>query len=96
MKSTEKKETIALVERMAEISEAMKDMSEEYATIKTHLKSLMAEMDTNVLGAGRYVMIISNRFRKDLNKELVQALLGERYKDCITTAEYQTFEVKKS
>lgn len=96
LKITENKRTIALVDRLSEINEVLKALAQEQATIKTDLKALMVEMETNVLGAGKYLLVINDKVRTDLDKAMVQKLLGDKYADCIKKTDYQTFEVKKA
>ncbi len=96
MKTTENKKTIALVDRLSEIIESRKSLETEEREIKSQLKNLMSELDTSILNVGKYVAIISNRVRTDLDKEMVATLLGDKYKDCLKKSEYQIFEVKKA
>ncbi len=96
MKTTENKKILGLVSRLSEIIESRKTLETEERAIKTDLKAIMAEFGSNVLGAGNYVMVISDRTRFELDKEVVKSLLGEKYEECIKKTEYQIFEVKKS
>ena len=96
MKTTQNKTIIGLVNRLSEVIETRKSLDTEEKSIKAALKDAMAEFNTNILGAGNYVMIISDRTRSELDKELVKSLLGEKYDGCIKKSEYQIFEVKKA
>lgn len=96
MKTTEKKSTVDLVSRLSKVIEARRSLDKEEQEIKVRLKATMYEMDTKVLAAGDYVMVISDRIRKDLDKDMVKLLLGNNYDDCIKESAYQIFEVKKA
>lgn len=96
LKITENKKTIALVDRLSEINEVLKALAEEQSTIKADLKALMVEMETNVLGAGKYLLVINDKVRTDLNKQGLKILLGDKYENFLTKTSYQTFEVKKA
>lgn len=96
MKTTEKKATLALINRLSDINAASKELAAEAASIKAELKSIMLDMDTKVLAAGDYILVISDRVRTDVNKDRVQQLLGTNYEKCLKKIDYQTFEIKKS
>lgn len=96
MKTTENKSTIALVERLSEIIEAKKHLEKAERDIKADLKAIMSDLGVQALGAGGYVMIISDRVRTELDKEMVKAALGIRYNEFLKKSEYQIFEVKKA
>jgi len=96
MKTTSSKKTLLLVNRLTKISKLLKSLNDQTSNIKTELKKTMAEFDTNVLACGDHVLIISERTRNDLNKDMVKKLLGDKYSDCMTQCDYQIFEIKKA
>lgn len=95
METTSKK-TIAKVERYSALKLQMNELSKEISDLAADLKETMAHLETNILVAGDYAMVISDRERKDLDKDKVKSLLGDDYNSCLKKVPYKTFEVKKA
>lgn len=97
MKVTTNKETIVRLKRLSEILETKKNLETEERDLKTALKDIMTELDTNILNAGELTAIVSTRTRVDLNKMKVKIMLGdEQYEECLTSSTYKIFEIKKA
>lgn len=96
MKTTTAKATINLVNNLADLIEQRRHLEKMERSLKDSLKSLMAESETSVLSAGEYVVILSTRQRSSLDDVLVKSLLGDRYAECVKSADYQILEIKKA
>ncbi len=96
MKITEKKSTLEKIERYTELNEMMKVMTKELGEIKTDLKNIMIESNTNSLNAGNYICVVTTRTRTEVDKEKVKIMLGTKFESCLKHSLYQIFEVKKA
>lgn len=96
MKVTENKRTLELVSRLSELVENRLKMAKEEKEIKDELRAVLDNLGTRILGAGDYVMVVTDRTRNDMDKEKVKALLGDQFATVFKQVDYQTFEVKKA
>lgn len=96
MKITTSKTTLEKIERYTELNEMMKTITKELGEIKTDLKQIMIESDTNSLSAGQYICVVSTRTRTEVDKEKVKIFLGTKFESCLKHSLYQIFEVKKA
>lgn len=96
MKITENKTTVLLIERLAATIEARRKLDEEEKQIKDALKVIMKSLETNVLATDKFVAILSNRFRTELDKHRLKITLGSDYDLYMRKSEYQTLEIKKA
>ncbi len=96
MRTTENKTIVDLVNRLAGVIEARKTLDSEEKQIKDTLKDIMAGFESNVLGAGNWVVILSHRTRTDLDKAKLKVTLGADYELYEKKSEYQTLEIKKA
>jgi len=96
MKVTKNKKTVEMAKRFTDIKVLMKHLAEEEAQIKKDLKALMRDMDTNVLIADQFAIALTDRYRMDLDKQILEELLGNSLKEAFVKTHYQIFEIKKS
>lgn len=96
MKTTTNKKILEKVERFSELKKKTKDLVDEQLEIREELESILISLDTRILVVGDYAVVITDRVRKDLDKEKVHELLGETFLECFRKVEYQTLEVKKA
>jgi len=96
MKTTENKTIIGLVERLAGIIEMRRTLEADEKEVKSAIKDILAGFEVNVLGAGDFVVILSDRTRTDVDKKKLKVELGERYAEFETKTDYQILEVKKA
>lgn len=85
-----------MIVRFSEIKKTAKALADEEQEIRNEIKEIMNNLETKVLVAGNYAAVITDRARKDLDKEKIQELLGDDYLDCVIKVSYQIFEVKKA
>lgn len=96
MKVINNKEIISMIVRFTDLKKKIKNLSEEEEEIKKELKRIMDDFDTKVLIAGEYAATLTERVRRDLNKEKLQGLLGDDYNKFLIKIKYRIFEVKKA
>lgn len=84
------------VKRFSELKRSLKELSDEEQKIKEELKDIMHNLGTKILISGEFVALITDRARKDLDKQKIQEILGDDFAECLKNVEYQIFEVKKS
>lgn len=96
MKITHNKKILSKIERFSKLKKALKNLSDEEALLKIEIKNVMVDLDTKVLIAGDYAVAITDRFRTEIDKKMLEQLLGEDLKHALRMVEYQIFEVKKS
>lgn len=96
MKTTENKTIIAIIERLSNTIAARKEIVAEEESLKESVKDILKGFESNILSAGGYIAIVSNRTRTDFDKDKLRALLGEKLKDFEKKSEYQTLEIKKA
>ena len=96
MKSTRDKKTVRMAKRFTEIKKLMKILADEENEIKKTLKAIMHDLNTKVLVTDEFAITLTNRFRTDLDKEILEELLGDSIKNAYTKTEYQIFEIKSS
>lgn len=96
MKTTENKTIVALVERLSNVLEKKKALELEEKEMKDAIKDILKGFEVNILGAGEYVVVLSDRTRRDVDKQKVKELLGDKYSEVEKKTEYQTLEVKRA
>jgi bifunctional ADP-heptose synthase (sugar kinase/adenylyltransferase) len=94
MKTTQKAETISKAQQLSELIEKRKELEKVEKEIKEFFKAIIG--NEGVLLAGDYMILISERSRKDVDKKSLAAELGERYSQFEKESSYQIVEVKRA
>ncbi len=96
MKISENKKIFAKVLRFSDLKKKNKNINDELTELHKELKNLLVEMNTKILVIDGYAIIITDRSRQELDRDAIERLLGETYKDYMRKIEYQTLEIKKA
>lgn len=90
---TQKAEIVQALRRLAETVEMRKELDKVEKAIKDQIKEFMG--DEMILHGGDYVAIQKEVKRTDLDKQALQAHLGDDYENFLKQTSYRTLEVKK-
>lgn len=90
-----RKEVREIVSRLYTLNETKRLMEREIDILKTGLRDLMGE--SAVLSTGDYVVVRTQRSRKDLNKVALEHDLGPSvYLKYLRVSVYEAMEIKKA
>lgn len=84
---------IQLVARLNEVIEMRRALEKEEAVLKSEIKGMMK--DVNVMEAGHFMVLLSERTRKDLDKQMLAHDFGaEFFNKYERPTTYQILEIK--
>ncbi len=96
MKTTRSAKLVSEIEHLNNLIKTRLSIEKEEREIKKRLKDYLQAHSVMALAAGQYVVVITDRQRRELDKEHVQTLLGAQYDECLFLTFYQTLEIKKA
>jgi hypothetical protein len=79
--------------KLDDIRKFKAELEAEEKDLREFFKSYIGEKSSAL--AGSYIVTLTNRERKDLDRDAARKLLGERYSELEKKTSYQVLEVKK-